>query len=292
IKTNYATVKACYPGEGRRKWRIRVAQQFWALPSGERLAYAQTTPVLPTEVENAAYTTDDDPLDSVSASPSNDVSGLGVVVRTDFTDEPAWQAFLVKLQEGEAEFASAVNSESAHKEEDEDESMDEDEDGDDEEAEEDEENESQTSFPSSPPPIFHVLTTPASSLTNISNLSALRLLNDVDIRPIPTPPPPGTKRLRPANRLVDIDGWQEVYRGKMLWIYDARSNMDQCVRVVSQTSASGVYGSATADSWRARVSHICELQVNVASGAMSIDFGGMDRWDYQERVRNMAEAEQ
>lgn len=48
----------------------------------------------------------------------------------------------------------------------------------------------------------------------------------------------------------------------------------------------------SADSWRARVSHICELQVNLASGAMSIDFGGMDRWDYPERVRSMAEAEQ
>ena len=49
--------------------------------------------------------------------------------------------------------------------------------------------------------------------------------------------------------------------------------------------------SCSADSWRARVSHICELQVNLASGAMTIDFGGMDRWDYPERVRNMEEAE-
>lgn len=51
-------------------------------------------------------------------------------------------------------------------------------------------------------------------------------------------------------------------------------------------------GASRADSWRARVTHICELQVNLASGAMSIDFGGTDRWDYLERVRNMAEAEQ
>ena len=50
--------------------------------------------------------------------------------------------------------------------------------------------------------------------------------------------------------------------------------------------------SDRADSWRARVSHICELQVNLASGAMTIDFGGLDRWDYPERVRNMQEAEQ
>jgi len=46
-----------------------------------------------------------------------------------------------------------------------------------------------------------------------------------------------------------------------------------------------------ADSWRARVSHICELQVNLSSGAMKIDFGGLDRWDYDERHRNMQEAE-
>lgn len=46
----------------------------------------------------------------------------------------------------------------------------------------------------------------------------------------------------------------------------------------------------SADSWRARVSHICELQVNLASGAMTIDFGGMDRWDYEERVCNLEEA--
>jgi hypothetical protein len=45
-----------------------------------------------------------------------------------------------------------------------------------------------------------------------------------------------------------------------------------------------------ADSWRARVSHICELQVNVFSGAMKIDFGGLDRWDYAERRRNMEES--
>ena len=41
------------------------------------------------------------------------------------------------------------------------------------------------------------------------------------------------------------------------------------------------------DSWRARVSHICELQVNLAAGAMTIDFGGLDRWDYAERARNL-----
>jgi hypothetical protein len=43
------------------------------------------------------------------------------------------------------------------------------------------------------------------------------------------------------------------------------------------------------DSWRAQVSHICELQVSIAGG-MKIDFGGLDRWDYSERKRNLDEA--
>ena len=51
--------------------------------------------------------------------------------------------------------------------------------------------------------------------------------------------------MRPPNRLVDHDGWQEVYSGKTVWIYDAKSNQDQCVRLVSQKSAA-MYGTATA----------------------------------------------
>jgi len=147
---------------------------------------------------------------------------------------------------------------------------------------------------SGPAPIFHIIDPPASSharteLEGISNLTALRLLNDADVRRIPDPPA-GTKRLKPPNRLVDHHGWQEVYVGKMVWVYDVKSNSDECVRLVSQQGADAVYGTATADSWRARVSHVCELQVNLASEVMSIGFGGVDRWDYPERVRNMTEA--
>jgi hypothetical protein len=42
------------------------------------------------------------------------------------------------------------------------------------------------------------------------------------------------------------------------------------------------------DSWRARVSHICDLQVNICNG-MKINFGGLDGWDYAERRRNLEE---
>lgn len=36
--------------------------------------------------------------------------------------------------------------------------------------------------------------------------------------------------------------------------------------------------------------HICELQVNVSIGTLTIDFGGMDKYTHEERARNLREA--
>jgi len=44
------------------------------------------------------------------------------------------------------------------------------------------------------------------------------------------------------------------------------------------------------DSWRARVTHIYELQFNMSHLGMKIDFGGLDRWDFNERKKNLEEA--
>lgn len=231
---------------------------------------------------------DSDPFDEASTNREE----LGILLRTDFSDEAAWLAFCSRLEEGEKEFALSPLEDDVTTMDDQPDSNKANPNGtpaataaEDDSDESDDEN-----LPSA---IFHIvnpsLPQERALLTNISNLAALRLFNDVDIRQAPTPPP-DTKRIRPPNRLVDSGGWQEVYVGKNLWIYDAKSNSDQCVRVVSQTS-SDMYGTATADSWRARVSHICELQINLSSGAMKIDFGGLDRWDYTERQRNMREAE-
>lgn len=239
--------------------------------------------------DNADFHMDSDPFDEAST----DREELGILLRTDFSDEPAWLAFCSRLEEGEKEFTASPLEED-------DTTMDDQPEpnkatspsgtaatttAEDDDHESDDEN--------SLSAIFHIVNPSLSQeralLTNISNLAALRFFNDVDVRQAPTPPP-DTKPIRPPNRLVDSGGWQEVYVGKNLWIYDAKSNSDQCVRVVSQTS-SDMYGTATADSWRARVSHICELQVNLSSGALKIDFGGLDRWDYAQRQRNMEEAE-
>ncbi|OSD06839.1 hypothetical protein PYCCODRAFT_1431029 [Trametes coccinea BRFM310] len=296
LAEQYGAVKARFPGEGRRRWRLRTAEQFWSLSPEQKASYLASTiqnPVTAEAIEDADFTTDDDPLDAIS----DDAPGLGILLRTDYSDEAAWQAFYAKLQDAEAEFSSEVPSESPDADADMhgeapsaaqgaassstdaegDTTMD------DEDAEGDDGDDAA--------PIFLVIDAPPAErakFEGLSNLAALRLLNDVDARRAPAPPA-GTKRIRPPNRLIDHDGWQEVYTGKTIWIYDAKSNQDHCVRLVSQKSAA-MYGTATADSWRARVSHICELQVNLASGAMTIDFGGLDRWDYEERVRNLEEA--
>lgn len=188
----------------------------------------------PASWENANFVTDLDHWDAES----RDSPEIGILVRTDYDNEDAWQTFCGKLRDAEKEFASAVSSEEEPSRRSEDQTS-----RPDEAMEEDEESSDDEEYSA---PIVKILN-PASPqdrapLTAISNLSALRLLNEVDIRAAPTPPA-GTKRIKPANRLVDHDGWQEIYTGKTLWIYDAKSNDDQCVRLVSQQG--DMYGTAT-----------------------------------------------
>lgn len=44
------------------------------------------------------------------------------------------------------------------------------------------------------------------------------------------------------------------------------------------------------DSWRARVAHIPELQFNMVYQGMKIDFNGSDKYDWNERTRNLGES--
>lgn len=174
---------------------------------------------------------DDDPLDSLL-----DGHELGILLRTDYSNEEAWQSFCATLQGAEQELAdglkkpgsndsnepastTAVQSEGS-----------------------DSDTESSDGVPS---PIIKVLNPAPAEMPlfhNISNLKALRLLNDVDIRPAPSPPQEQS-RIRPPNRLIDQGTWQEIYTGMTIWIYDAQSNVDRCVRLVSQEG--DVYGTAT-----------------------------------------------
>lgn len=130
LQENYGAIKARYPGEGRRRWRLRVAELFWSLPAEKKASYltfvslaasyvqfgkrvgdhsrraphAQISqnPLSAETIEEADFSTDDDPLDDIS----DDAPGVGILLRTDYSDEAAWGAFHAKLQEAEAEFAS------------------------------------------------------------------------------------------------------------------------------------------------------------------------------------------
>ncbi|KAK0241257.1 hypothetical protein EDD85DRAFT_818206 [Armillaria nabsnona] len=262
LATQYSGIRTAFPQEGRRKWLLRALDAFWA-----------ANPPVPKP--SAATASEDQVISSEDADPLDrlldDVDG-GVVLRTDFSNDEAWSAFLSRLKVAEEEYAEANKP-------DEDTKMD---DGDDESDEESEASGQLIKVIDSSTPGERSL------FQDISNLRALRLVNDVDIRPAPTMPA-GTKRVSPPNRLVDRSGWQEIYSGVNIWIYDSRSNTDQSLRLVSQEG--DVYGTATGDSWRAQVSHVYELQFNMTFLDMKINFGGLDRWDLTERTRNMTEAE-
>lgn len=55
-------------------------------------------------IEEADFSTDEDPLDTIS----DDAPGIGLLVRTDYSDDEAWKAFCAKLQDAEAEFTAAT----------------------------------------------------------------------------------------------------------------------------------------------------------------------------------------
>ncbi|KAG6811999.1 hypothetical protein H0H92_004964 [Tricholoma furcatifolium] len=209
-------------------------KEFWeaVLQNSEANALHQSSDV-PMDDE---FDQDDDPLDSLLEGRE-----LGILLRTDYANEEAWQAFCGKLQSAEQELANGLK--------------------DSEPAEDtqslagpsaassstqpeysDSDEESSDGVPS---PIIKVINPSGPHMPlfqNVSNLTALRLLNDVDIRPAPNPPA-GQSRIKPPNRLVDQGTWQEIYSGMNIWIYDAQSNVDQCVRFVSQEG--DIYGTAT-----------------------------------------------
>lgn len=179
---------------------------------------------------------DPDPFDHVT----KDCLELGILLRTDFTDEAAWQDFVARLQAAEKDFIASLKEQETVA----DESAEGDDGGADETRMDVSDSESEDDEESSP--IIKLIAPDAADerarLSNISNLTALRLFNDVDMRPAPTPPT-RKDRTSPPNPLIDVRGWQEVYSGVGIWIYDAKSNADQCVRQVSQEGH--FYGTAT-----------------------------------------------
>lgn len=176
---------------------------------------------------------------------------LGVLIRTDFSDESAWAAFAQKVHDAQAELIAdlaspGVDADADVKMDDEPQSAPAGEPSTSTTPAAADDGESDSDDSTTTPDIIAILDpsdpTERARFNGISNLTALRLFNDVDIRPAPAPLA-GVKRVSPPNPLVDQGGWQEIYTGKTLWIYDARSNVDECARLVSQEG--DFYGTAT-----------------------------------------------
>jgi len=287
LEKHYAAVKAAHPTEGRRKNVLRALLAGW--PDATAPVSNATTEF---PIENLAPDPFDEVLDAADTP--------GLLIRTDFSNEEAWQAFLAKFQAAERELleslrpsppGDASSSDPSPKNQDVEMGAEapapQGDDGADSggsDAEDDDDGALEAVV---------MVYNPTSSaerelVNNISNLSALQLFCDADIRPAIPPPPDMNTRYKPNNVLINKNGWQLVFAGKDLWIYDAQSARDECVRVVTQ--AGEMYGTATGDSWRARVTHIPELQFNTSFLNMKVDFGGLDRWDAHERSRNLTQA--
>ncbi|KAI0036923.1 hypothetical protein K488DRAFT_40048, partial [Vararia minispora EC-137] len=279
-KERYPIIASQNPRLGHRAIRLRAVDDFLALDPRSRKSYAST--VRTRDLETALYTRDLDPIDALLSDTP------GVIVRTDFSDSIAWASFLLTLVDAEKELltdtvtdagsgagpppSSATQPVDADGDSSSDSGSD------------------QDPAPSNPPQLtFFSICDPVTAddqarLEGTCNLAVLRLVADADVRDAP-PVPQGIKRIKPGHRLVDLGGLQEIYRGRGVWIYDEQSNVDGAVRMVNLEG--DVYGTATGDSWRVRASHITEIQVNMAFHGMKVDFGGMDRWDYAERIRNL-----
>nr|GAT57752.1 predicted protein [Mycena chlorophos] len=260
----YDTVKTQHPAEDHLRWELRILEEFWA-SNPQPAATGLTKPAEWADNPNLIY-------ERVAGEYASE---LGLLIRTDYSNEDAWREFHAKLQEAENEFLGgqedvAMGGPSAGG---------------------DEDNSSDDS--SDDKPIIIKVVNPTADadrqlLSGITNIRALRLFSDeVDIRPRPRP---AGVVPSPPHRLVDRNGMQECYEGVTLWIYDAKSNVDGCARLVCGKSDE-LYGTATGDSWRARVSHIVELQSEMAVNGTLISFGGLDRYDYDERKRSLDEAE-
>ena len=152
-----------------------------------------------------------------------DVDGAappGIVVRTDYStgSDDAWATFCATLHDAEREFFAdqvppTVTVENGE--------------GSDDGASTDSD-ESSPSFA-----LFAPISDPA-LFGNISNLRALRLLFDISVRVTPAQSAVGGGGAQ--HRLSGLRGLQETYdaRGCTLWIFDARSRVDGCARLVSE----------------------------------------------------------
>lgn len=185
-------------------------------------------------------------------------SAVGLIIRTEYSDDSAWSSFVEAVKAAEKDLnasddedmeeeATGEPSTSVSRVEvgSESESESEEEEGD---MEVDPRNEGPSVRMAKEDASLFIFASPPESsplrsrLSGASNITILRIFNDVTVLHAPTLPS-GSRRINPGHRLMDFDGLIEAYEGMTIWIYDERSNRDRAVRLVSLRPDS--YGSAT-----------------------------------------------
>jgi len=302
----YTQAREQQPNVGRRQLKLQTVRQFWELSKVDKKEAIQQASLAP--ATNPSSETDSDPFDIPRLADSGAIGTRGLVVRTHFDsiDDSAWSIFRSTLEDLERKSLSSIadtqmDEESESEEEDEEEGKGKETTGagpSDEDTSMTEDNQPSTISLAYETDAIFVVIDPTSQdsgqlskemLSDASNIALLRLFNDATILPSPPVKEGTTKRTR--HRLIDEDGYQEVYQGARIWVWDRQSAKDQTLRLVS--SRVFVYGDATGDSWRAKAAHMWDLQINMDAG-MRIDFsGGVGvGWDMNERTRNLKESVQ
>ncbi|CAE6519288.1 unnamed protein product [Rhizoctonia solani] len=286
----YVNARSNKPGASRRHLKLKLVEQFWTLDRTQKDEQLKNAASMK---EPTSFDPGSDTYDIPNLKDSRVIGTRGIIVRTHLhlNDEPAWNAFLTALEGLEKESLADIPSVQ----------MESDSESEDEETDKSEDEEMAEA---APPPItyesdaiftvidpvrqetYHAL---RDRLSNASNVAILRLFNDVSIAPSPSPPDNMPKRIKPGHRLIDEDGFQEVYSGGRIWVWDQQSAKDQTLRLVSPRVF--VYGDATGDSWRVKAAHMWELQLHL-DGGMKIGFSGGagTGWDMNERARNLKES--
>ncbi|KAG8953201.1 hypothetical protein FRC00_006425, partial [Tulasnella sp. 408] len=111
VAATYSQIKAQYPNEGRRRWKLRAVDEVWKASNAtemeaksEEIKRTQGVPALP-------WLIDKDPLD-LDDGPSEGrvVNAKGVIVRTDFSNDTAWDEFIGRVKEAEREGFSELTA--------------------------------------------------------------------------------------------------------------------------------------------------------------------------------------
>lgn len=112
----YVQARNQFPNEGRRRWKLRAAEEVWKLKSKAEIASEAAAVKVCTFSSVWAPSLNVDMIYQQPATPINDPDPLdlndgqdslvklkGAIIRTDYSNDTAWESFLTAVQSAEQE---------------------------------------------------------------------------------------------------------------------------------------------------------------------------------------------